>query len=129
VEVHAQRADRGRPPLFVDGERARPGAEGRDLREHVGLDLDALEPAARRDVALARRPAGRIGGGQQILALGHEGARALTAAPPGEPANFLELLVVGAGDQVVSGQLSVVRNKKGRRSEGAAPVEALASVP
>jgi hypothetical protein len=94
VEVDAQRADRRRPALPVDGERPRPGTQGRDLREQLGLDLDTLQPATRGDVPLDRRPAGRIGGGQQILALGHEGARALAAAPPGKPADLLELFVV-----------------------------------
>ena len=55
----------------------------------VGLDVDAGAQL------VDRRPAGRVGGGEQVLALGHEAPRRAAAL---EPADLLELLVVGAGD-------------------------------
>ncbi len=64
VQVDGERAERRRrPALLVDGERARARAELGDVREHVGLDLGAAEPAAGGAVALERAPAGRVGGG------------------------------------------------------------------
>ena len=75
VQVDAQRAGRlRRPPLLVDRERPRPGRQPRRLREQLRLDLDALQAAAGRAVALDRLPAGGVGGGEQVLALGDEPA-------------------------------------------------------
>ena len=112
VQRDAQRTDAALgPALLVHRQRPRPGAKLRDVRQQLRLDLDAVQPAARRAVALQRRPAGRVGGRKQVLALGDEAARLLTRAPPRELADLLEAVVVrGADGQAWS------LNEKGRRS-------------
>src|SRR5439155_17192180 len=97
---------RGLPPaLLVDREGARPGAEDRDPREGLRVDLLTGQAAPGRREALHRPPPGRVSRRQQILALRDE-ARVAAAL---EPADLLELRVVVAGDYGW-------QNEKGRRS-------------
>ena len=87
---HAQRAGRALgPPLLVDGERAGPRAQRAHLGQRLGLDV------LTGHVALERRPPGRVGGGEQVLALGDE---ATAVVPAKQPADLLELGVVVGGD-------------------------------
>ena len=84
------------PPTALRRRRARasrsPGPDPSRARSGSTSTPSSALPAAH---SLARRPAGRIGGGQQDPRPQPRRALALTAAPPGEPADFLELLVVG----------------------------------
>ena len=104
------------PALLVDGERPRAGAErrrGPDLR----LDLRALKPAAGHDEALQHQPSGRVGCGEQVLALSNCKRPAASRPQRARPADLLELLVVGAGDM----QRSILALGTKRRPPGQQP--------
>ena len=65
-----------------------------------GIDLGAGQAAAEHREALDRSPAGGVGGGEQILALGDELAEALAVTPAlAELADRLQLVVVWACDR------------------------------
>src|SRR4029078_6331508 len=70
----------------------RPGAQGRDRIEQLGLDVLA-GPQDEGGVS-----AHRFGGGQEVLALGDEQSLALAVLALVELADELELVVVLAGD-------------------------------
>jgi hypothetical protein len=80
------------PPLRVDADHARAGAELADLVQERGLDV-----AARDEHELRVHP-GSVRRVDQILALGDEQAGPLPVLSLLELANQLELFVVGAGD-------------------------------
>ena len=101
VQVHAQRSGRRHsPPLLVDRERPGSRTQARGVRQQLGLDLDPWQAAAGRAIPLDRLPAGRVGGREQILALGDEAPGELArAAALAELADLLELCVLVAGDR------------------------------
>jgi hypothetical protein len=67
-------------------------SDGR-LGQQVGLDLGARQARAGGDEPLDRPPARRVGGLDEVLALGHE-ATGGTLGLAGELADLLELVVV-----------------------------------
>jgi hypothetical protein len=70
-----------------------------DPREQLGLDLDAVDAAPRRDEDEVGRDAGVACGREEVLPFGDE---QLLVAATLKPADQLELRVVGAGDQALS---------------------------
>src|SRR5262249_40317327 len=98
VQIGTGPNDLVRPALGPDPDRASPGAQLREPVEQRGLDLGPPEPLSRGCEQLHRLRAGGAGRREQVLALCHEQTLALTAPPPAEAANQLQLLVLCAGD-------------------------------
>ena len=88
---HAQRPGRRRPALLVDAERARARAQRRDAVEQLGL-ARRRRPAAQH---VDRRPAGAA---RRPPAGPRPRPRSARSRRRCEPADLLELVVVGAGD-------------------------------
>jgi hypothetical protein len=89
VQPDAQVAARRRPALLVDADHAGARAERADRVEQLRLHVLA---GAQHE---ARIPAGPLGGGHEVLALGGEQAQLLAPALGRELADRLELVVVG----------------------------------
>ena len=114
VDAPQRHADRAR-------RRAAPSAAGRSpsarvpepswetLREQVRRDLLARQPGALLDEQRSRRPAGRGGGLDQVLALGDELARLVAPLAARELADLLERSLCGL-------VMGIAWNEKGRPS-------------
>ncbi len=124
MQVHTERTERGRlPSLVVDRECPRARGELRDRLERGRVDFDAGQAATGDGEPLHRCPAGRVGGGEQILALGDELAQPVALAPAlAELAEGLQLLVLGAGDGHVAASGTKRAPSHGGRPFGGAGV-------
>ena len=103
---------RSRPALAIDADHPGPGAQRAHRAQQRGFDV-----LSRHQDELGVGPGGRRGG-HQVLALGHEQARALALAVGAELPDPLQLLVVGRGDHLLAGRGSAKKN--GRSSWWAA---------
>ena len=84
--------------LRPNGDRARAGTERGDARQQLRLHLLAAQAAAGGAQQEARLATGREPGVDQILALGREQSLPLAILALAQPADQLQLLVLGAGD-------------------------------
>ncbi len=101
MQVDAQRTRRGTPPLLVDGEHARAGAQRGDAGERGALDVVEVltaEARAGETVALERPATCARGGGDQVLAFGQERAGARALALGAQAAHGLQAGIVGGCD-------------------------------
>ena len=90
------------PALLPDRDDPGPRSERRDRGEQLRLDLVAPQAAARRAQQQLWLGARGEAGGEQVLALGHEQALALAVLALPQPADQFQLLVLWAGDHLVS---------------------------
>jgi hypothetical protein len=89
VQIERELASRARPALAVDADLAGPRPKSADGVQERRLDvLTGDERELRLRTGLPR-------GRDQVLALGDEEAGALAIAAPRQPADRLQLLVVG----------------------------------
>jgi hypothetical protein len=95
VEVHRKLASGLRPALAVDADHPGPGAKRAHRAEQLGLHVLSGDQDQ-----LGLGPGG-VRGRHQVIALDHEQAAALALAVGAELPDLLQLLVVGAGDQVL----------------------------
>ena len=116
----AQRPAGRRAQRCVVDRRARacPSRARRPSASSVRRDLLAVQARARGDEPRRRRPARGVGGGEQVLALGHERAQLVAPLAARELADLLELVVVGAGDHGHGTKRAPLRWRGAREAAG-----------